>query len=761
MKNYYKRLLSLTVAGAMLAMTACEGKPADLSQSGSTTPVAMGRYVESDCELPAKPTGMLGLGRAADGTVSLFGAHEATESWELFFSDDNGDSWSVQHQELIGKSGLSQIGALCAKPEGGIVIAGEYYSPEFEKQLEEFQVKGGGYSEDFEWPPLQVMDISPDGTVREIPIALPDQAAGYINRMALAPDGELAIQSYREVYRYDRVTGALLGTITLDSPVASIALNGGKLAVMSGGIAYIYDFVSGDLLETVDQLGFTLSAEQLNVSSSRAVGSLVAVGEDGAFYFCTSEGIYRKTADGDMVERVLDGSLSSLGTPSIEPLEMAVVADGFLVMLRNTSDDSLSLKKYRFDPDVPTLPDKTLRIYALAENKTVRQTMGEYQLAHPDTHVLLEVAPEGMSASDAVRALNTQLLAGMGPDILVLDGMTVDAYIEKKVLMPLDESVCDGTQKDITGAARVADGKLYHVPVRFALPAMTVPGTVPRELGSITALVDMIVAQAEALKGNENAMVLQNCGGAVLLNSLYPLYEQTLQTDGKPDEAKLRGFLEQLKRITDLQNVDRRFVTDASPAATLDMQWNSLSWCIGIEAVGMGNILSYRDFANTTTAVERVPQSRLQPMEPDGNHTFIPLVSLGVCAGSQNTLSATEFIKLALSLQIQEYEFSDGLPVNGMALENMLARNDEDYTLGSYGMSSKDGEVVVITVKVPSARASTELRGWIDALDTPTHDNRVIMELLRSETTAYFEGRADLDSVMSSLWQKLKLIEAE
>ena len=48
---------------------------------------------------------------------------------------------------------------------------------------------------------------------------------------------------------------------------------------------------------------------------------------------------------------------------------------------------------------------------------------------------------DGVTAEDAVKALNTELLAGNVPDVLVLDGLPADSYIEKGILADISEVV--------------------------------------------------------------------------------------------------------------------------------------------------------------------------------------------------------------------------------------------------------------------------------------------------------------------------------
>ena len=92
----------------------------------------------------------------------------------------------------------------------------------------------------------------------------------------------------------------------------------------------------------------------------------------------------------------------------------------------------------------------------------------------PDVFVNLQIGmteEDGVTAEDAVKALNTELLAGNVPDVLVLDGLPTDSYIEKGILADISEAVDtisaqDGVFENVVGAYRGADG-CYRIPARF------------------------------------------------------------------------------------------------------------------------------------------------------------------------------------------------------------------------------------------------------------------------------------------------------
>lgn len=106
--------------------------------------------------------------------------------------------------------------------------------------------------------------------------------------------------------------------------------------------------------------------------------------------------------------------------------------------------------------------------------------MGLFQRQNPDVHVVYDVALTGadaVTASDALRTLANELLAGKGPDLLVLDGMPIDSYVEKGVLLDLSEPVGGRTAsgewlKAEAESFKTADGRIYAVPARFSVPVI-------------------------------------------------------------------------------------------------------------------------------------------------------------------------------------------------------------------------------------------------------------------------------------------------
>ena len=79
-------------------------------------------------------------------------------------------------------------------------------------------------------------------------------------------------------------------------------------------------------------------------------------------------------------------------------------------------------------------------------------------------NVIVGMEEENTGLDDAVKKLNTNILGGDGPDILFLDGIEAENYVENNILMQLDGEVKSIDNEDNIRKVMdkyVRDGKAY------------------------------------------------------------------------------------------------------------------------------------------------------------------------------------------------------------------------------------------------------------------------------------------------------------
>ena len=97
----------------------------------------------------------------------------------------------------------------------------------------------------------------------------------------------------------------------------------------------------------------------------------------------------------------------------------------------------MELLRYEYDADLPTQPEHELVVYSLKDNSVVEKIISDFQSAHPDVLVKHEVGMGDSSLkdeTDAISSLNTEIMAGNGPDVLLLNGLPWKSYQEKGIL---------------------------------------------------------------------------------------------------------------------------------------------------------------------------------------------------------------------------------------------------------------------------------------------------------------------------------------
>jgi len=399
-------------------------------------------------------------------------------------------------------------------------------------------------------------------------------------------------------------------------------------------------------------------------------------------------GVYRW--ESDAWKMVVDGELTSLVMPTLS-LE-GLFNDGTGIYYAFLSGDALTgsagtqLVRFRFDESLPAEPDTTLEVFSLSDSSTVRLAIGAFQRKNPNVRVHLEVGLENgdaATAEDVVRKLNTSLLAQKGPDVLILDGLPIQSYIEKGVLKDITDLAKGqiGLLQNLTDAY-AKDGKVYGLPALFALPAMVGDKDALAQFTSLEALVQAVKARgAEAppiLRAPDN---LYDGNTGMLMDYYEACVGSFTNADGGLIEAALATYLADMLALSDAlkavtpQSTDQRRMGMAlymsngrqsqvmDPRAVMDVaQGNALS-CVQ-QLTSMGPLMML------FTSLGDDDSMALRSLF--GQNQFTPRCGVGVVSASKQQKLAEEFVALLLSSEVQDSNLFDGFPVNRASLQNTL-----------------------------------------------------------------------------------------
>ena len=484
---------------------------------------------------------------------------------------------------------------------------------------------------------------------------------------------------------------------------------------------------------------------------------------DGNYYYASQKGIYRLAKGGDLAELVVDGAGTVLSAGSASLMGLARCADGgFLaVTLESTTDDQNNTAYgghvYRIFWD-ETAPARgsgdALVVWSLENSDTVRAAINEYEAQYPERTVDYQIALEsGGSTADAITALNTALLAGSGPDVIILDGLDWQVYQEQGLLEDLSAWV--DTQSLVSNVAAPfigEDGSVYALPARFAVPVLVGTESDLAAASSLESLAGWLLEKAARpawdCQSNDYYEPLDEPYGLGFI-SIQQLRDFALETsapalteNGVNGEA-VAQVLDFVQQVGDYYGMDsyKDFMTNAVVAGEA-----------GGEAVAYGDG-GYECFFThnaamawdtmTTPAYVAAARSEgddytvaLRPGLCEG--AFLPKAMAGVSATSANKDEAGQFVAVLFGDAVQSTWQQDGMPVRADALEssiNACCKKDE---------------------------TKQNVRQIVDALKTPvTMPDETVSDALLKNATALIEGKTTLDQAQAGVEDALKLYLAE
>ncbi|MCC8137892.1 MAG: ABC transporter substrate-binding protein [Clostridiales bacterium] len=713
----------------LTADTDTDSQNSDVSALSGTVDNSESTYREEDLELPDDSTQIFAM-REINGTLWLI-----TENG-VYTSTDKGDSWARQEE---------QSGWL---PEE--ISEGDGYASISDSGKMAFYTESAG-----------ILVYSTDGSSTGLSITFDDGRQCYgIN---FADDDTLTLRDTGStIYILSASDGSIVGTIPSSNEMhyAYAPVNGEVLTITNDGVK-IYNY-KGELQEGNEIISSLVSADYEAWSTTSSGGGIVDDIEGTGIFYASKSGLYHYKWGGGVAEKLFEGSATKLGDSDYTVWSVAALSDSCVLCHYLTASGASLLVRYSFSGNSPTTQKLTL--YTLYENELLTDEVNTFNQNHTDIQVTIEVGlsgDSGLTVDDAIKTLNTEILAGNGPDIILLDGMSVDSYSESGMLVDLsgvlsEVAESEGLYENIAYTYQTDSGAVYAVPARFRIMMMV--GT-QENLNQITDLDSLCQSMQEWKEADPDKTSILGLYDEELLEMMTAICSPAWMTEeGSLDETALREFLEAVKSINDTQkeNVSQADI-DEFAASDDDNDWGEIKAVLNITNFQSQIIGLFESRAlNTTASIAQYLGTDLiyESAAAQSSNVFIPAQIIGINAKSTNQEAALEFVKEFLSSECQsELSVSDrGYPINKTAFqimeEDVLGADDTGET--SWGVSAE------------------ELRNLFDQIEAmiPELSNRsvtdaVITDSVKEEGLKYLSGEADLDTVVSSIMQTVTLHLAE
>lgn len=725
-------------------------------QKDETDGSGMGRYVETTVYEAANLYGGMAQQIFSDGQMVFLNSL----SKQQIVSKDGGAIWNNETDEAFSNFIEEHYPAASAiAKDGTLAIVG--------------MDKIEGTENEYDY---NLYIYNTDGTTKQIEIELPD-ADSNLRTLAFDEQGALYVfaSGCRNIYKVDVSEGTAEKLLTLDDTTDLMECRDGILMCMTFEKIFLYDleqkiFIEDDVLDRF--------AEDTYNELSWTGGGYTAyafLGADKTIYIAGDKGLYRHVIGGGAVEQVVDGSLSSLGDPtnSIMAMTMNDKNEFFAVY------SSGKIVKFAYDATVPSVPNDKVTVYSLTEDDLVKQTISAYQTQYPEMFIEYQIGMDegGVTREDALKKLNTQLLSGSGPDIIMLDGINIDTYAEKGVLMDLSDIVneidqTDGLYRNLIENVQT-DDKMYAIPAKFFIPVLLGEETYVGSANDYQSIADMAEKAREAYP---DTSILSVCSATGIMRRFMPVCAPTWKdADGQLDQGKVRVFLEQSKRLYDVemngtpeeyiqqyqQNVidadGRNFEEEKYFMMTQDTLYlmRETPFAYG-EVVDAG---TYRDMLSVPR-IDGLENTLIKLMSGQCDNVYHPASIAGINSATQNADAAKRFVGMMLGATVQE-TMQFGIPMNKKALPAQFAYDESE--LGDDGgqyytsFSTRDGKSLDYTIYPVNQDGIDKLESWIAQLDTPYLSDTVLEAAVYAEGAKYLEGAQDIDAAVKAIADSVEI----
>lgn len=763
--------LILCAAIALSALSGCSKKdPINTPDGGKATTTgnsgAKGRYVETAYDLPDGSMPLL-LNEREDGSVDLYSKKNDDSRELIAYSSKDLTKWDEQNPawvEAIKKTetGLSYVNEITKEKDGSLLAAitdskkavriyritndipTEIQMPSWDLPTKEGSgsISIGGGSVNIGTAAEATTEAS--GEKKATPTM---RETMYVGQLIALENGNFIVrQGYGSMILHDGKTGAELKNY--GESYTDITALGNKIYRLNqerNGIE-VLDIETGNVDTT---LPLAVKGETVNLFA----------GTDNAIYIASKSGVSRMVAGGSVWETIIDGGLSALSIPSLYLNSVAVGKDRSFYMIFMHGEGQSKLYKAVYDPNASAVPDTEITVYSLYENSTIRQAIGEFQQANPTIMVNYRIGMDDESSatvSDVVRALNTEILADKAPDILILDDLPSQSYIEKGVLTDLTDFYTELSKNtkliEPVASSYKKDDKLYAIPSRFKVPMLLGEKDLLDKLNSLSDFNSDYGSKSPLMVTGE----ISNFLDAIIPTS----YSSWFKEDGSLDSDKLTEFL------TDVNNIYSKYkpVVDSSgmTAASLSFSISGGSGSVGFDSGDMsfmtGKVqtsltnagngyfvaslikgMSFTMEGSAASDEKRNTTVKLAPGQTEGAYT--PTVVAGITQNSKQQDIAKSFLKTLLSESVQNCAFDDGFAVNEKSFDfnnKTVAKNEND---------------------IP--KELSEVKALLSQLKTPAFIDSVLLGAVYTNATAMLEGKKDVDTAIKDILSKVEIYLAE
>ena len=777
MASYVKKMrISVLLITVLLLSALLTGCKKEVSTNSNEKSVGDSySFRETRLTLPEGSDKILDTCVLTDGTLRIAVADQDLKNSAVWDSKDSGETWEKQmelkdtlsiSENVAGWIYLDSGGALLCKvfedmehTEDMYYVSSEYYIIDTDGSVNKIQLElhdlvGDEVAHDHEAEDPSDHEHDHDADEEEAIHSHDHQ--GIINGVSTCTfisDSKLLISDYVGTgYLVDQNTGEVLTTYSIHDDgmewVNDMESFGDMMIALSPFGTLFYELESGRLTNNSEMELATAGPMDDMQKSMVLSSSLAQKSSDGSiFYYCNPGGIYQYTV-GNTFEQIVSSKDIAMSISNLYTHSMAIVdeTEFFLTMNDRETD-----RMYRYSKAEETTKQE-LNVWTLRENYDLQNAISSYRESNPDVNIKLEIGMTGEDAvtvSDVISNLNTKLLSGNGPDVILLDQMPIQSYIDKGMLADLSDIIRPEEFYDNIIKSYETDEKLYAIPSRFA------PMIIVGDEGVIKAsstLADLVDYGKKLKEEDPGAYIFPETNFDEINTFIYYSCLPTWMKEKSVEEAQLKDYLSQIKTIYDLCNNPENVVfSNNQTTGFLTVNYylladNKAKICPDFLATPAYQLSGIGAVKNL------IPSTGYTSINSQIGSLYIPYSIFGANSQSDSLELAKEFIAFSLSEEAQKNNNGVGNPVNRAALAKTLEVVTE---------TNMESEMGVLVLTALSDEEKQEFIDLVESLDTPVISDGVVMEVVYEQLEEYIFDRISVEQATENIMKKLSLYLVE
>lgn len=512
-----------------------------------------------------------------------------------------------------------------------------------------------------------------------------------------------------------------------------------------------------------------INSVEINISGQ--IGKMLTSEDKKGIYIICDDGIFYFSEEGGMPEKLVEGKQFTMSSPN-SSIEDAFVKNGIFYVQYCLANEFVC-KSYRYDKGSPIVSKKKMTIFSLERCRLLQNAVQVYSQQHPEMSIELNMIQNvdmmplnEEEKNQAIEAVNASILSGEAPDIIVLDGLPIESYIEQGALGDMT-SILDGIEKKENYYNNLLrtyekDEKLYALPLSCKILSAVGKKELVSEGFSLERL-------AEYQRQHPNEKVLGNILPEDLLQEMSTVWQTKIINDeGKIQEKELKVFLESIHTLAP-DEVDRNDIDAIAQYYQPYRTWQAINNEIDttIEVIDSTQTMQMLLHANN-----QLNEGIIAP-NIEGNKDVICLSKIiGVSAKTSCMNEIQELLRLAYSKEVMEKEVYQLAMIKDINEQYILGELEIISPYCSTPIKNKEGGINFGVgdgkggheTKHYNIWYADEAKYYIEALRNekvliPMEEQ--VLQIIQREAKSYFKDEISVEEAVGNIKQKVDIYLSE